>query len=159
MFGTNRRTLARIETLSQQLATLSGEVAAKSELLGLANEYEQAKKQVVDMELKMATLTEEHERQIREVEHKIGLHKIQTEHDVKAARKEAELAVREEGLNAQKDQFKDQMEFMSKRMENEIESQRDLMEKILSRLPNFERSHTTVEHIGVQPTVQITDGK
>lgn len=154
MFGRDRRVRAlagELEQATLQLAEVRGLLTEKAETLNVVAEYEQVKKRLADAEIDAAKLQEKHDRERREIEHHVGLHKLQVEHEIANAKKEAELAVREEGLNAQKDQFQDQMKFMEARMQDEIASQRDLMEKILGRLPNFERSHHTVEHIGTPP--------
>lgn len=154
MFHRTRREgafLARIEGLAETLAEASGMLAEKTALLGIAGQYEAAKKQLVDVQITLDQSNEQHARTTREIEHKVGLHKIQTEHDVKAARKEAELAVREEALTAERERFKSEMEFMQQRFEDEVKSQRVIVEQVLSRLPEFKQTHSTVEHIGVQP--------
>ncbi len=65
---------------------------------------------------------------------------------------EARLAVREGNLDAERTRFEQEIEFRTKRFEEEAKTLRDLTAQILDRLPkvNVERTFSTVEHIGQQ---------
>lgn len=159
MFGRDRRLLG-IEDLYRELARVSGLLSEKSEKLGLAEEYEHTKKQLVDTEIQLSKVREEHAQKEREIEHKLGLHKIQVEQETAAAVSNATLAVREEALKQKEDRFKDEMAFMQTRFESEVQAQRALVEQMMNRLPVFQ--HSRVEHIGVDPNppgkLEITQG-
>lgn len=152
MFGKaarERSLLDRIESLARQQAEVAGILDSKYEILGIAEQYEQAKKQLVDVQLELEKSHEQHARERREIDHKLGLHRIQVEQERTAAIKEAQLAVREEALTAQQGRFEKEMEFMQQRFEDEVKSQRVIVEQVLGRLPSF--SHQRVEHIGTDP--------
>lgn len=140
-----------LENLAHGLAEARGEANGITERLGVLDDYEAVKKQLVDLQIEKAKILEGHERENREIEHKLGLHKLQVEQERTTAVQEAKLAVREEALEAQKGQFKNEMEFMQNRFEKEVESQRKLVEQVLERLPKFERTYNTVEYVGTKP--------
>lgn len=150
-----RRIADQIEDLTMTLAKISGELAEKADTLGIVEDYEQAKKQLVDLQLSKERLLEDQARKEREIEHRLGLHRIQVEQERTAAIQEAKLAVREEALSAQEGRFKQEMEFMQGRFEQEVASQRKLVEQVLERLPTFQRTYSTVEHIGQDPDPKV----
>lgn len=144
-----RRTLDQIEYLTRELASASGALASKWEELDTAGELVGARKQLAEAEIRLTKIQELHDKEKREIDHKLGLHRIQVEQERTAAVQEAKLAVREEALAAQEGRFRQEMEFMQTRFEDEVKSQRILVEQVLTRLPVFE--HKRVEHIGVDP--------
>ena len=81
---------------------------------------------------------EDFAKQKREVEHKVGLERKRQEFEVEATKRDTELSVREENLSADRDRFKDEMDFQRVRLEKEVKSTRDLVEKLLERLPSAE---------------------
>lgn len=152
MFGDKareRKVLARIEELSKAQATVAGRLDARHQQLEVATELQSTKKELVEAQLELSKIQEKHDRERREIEHKLGLHRTQVEQERKSAVQEAKLAVREEALEAQQGRFEKEMEFMQTRFEDEVKSQRVLVEQVLTRLPVFE--HKRVEHVGVDP--------
>lgn len=143
---------AEIRQLNKELARLEGLLDAAGERLGILTEYETVKAKLVDTELEMKLLKEEHERDQREVEHKIGLHRKQMEAEQEIAKtkaeaeriravEEAKLAVREGNLEAERKRFEQEIQFRTERFEAEAATLRSLTEQILNRLPtvNVER--------------------
>lgn len=148
-----RRRKEQLTELGRDLSFLKGELTEVTEKLQLVDDYAVVKKELTDKQIELDKLRERHERENREIEHKLGLHKVQVAQERHAAVQEAKLAVREEALEAQKGQFQNEMKFMQDRFEKEVESQRKLVEQVLERLPKFERTYSTVEHIGKEPPV------
>ena len=142
-----------LKELGSDFAFLKGEAKEATERLALLDEYEAVKKALTDKEIELTKVREQHDRANREIEHKLGLHKLQVEQERQAAVKEAELAVREESLKAQKEQANQQIEFIQRRMENEMEAHRAILNQMLERLPKF--THSRVEHIGSDPDPSV----
>lgn len=81
---------------------------------------------------------EEFTRREREVEHKVGLERKRQEFEIAQAKRETELTVREENLTADRKRFEEQMGFLTERFEGEVKYQRELLTKVLERLPSAE---------------------
>lgn len=101
----------------------------------LTDEITDLKKQVVDQEIRRDKLTEDHEREKREVKHMVGLEKKRQEFEIDQARRETTVTVREENLAADRKRFEDQMKFTTERFESEVGYLKDLMGEVLDRLP------------------------
>lgn len=136
------RLLEQEEQLEQVIADLRVEVKAleavrtaeteHNELQAEIKELQQAK---AKLEYDVDRLIEEHDRENREIEHKVGLHKEQVEWEVKKAREETKLQVETGNLQREKDAFKKEVEFITKRFEQEAERREATMLEILKRLP------------------------
>lgn len=99
---------------------------------------EDLKREVARLEIERAKKQEEWDRREREVEHKVGLERKRQEFEVAQAKRETTLSVREENLKADKERFAAEMEFQRKHLESEIGSLRELVGKLLERLPSAE---------------------
>lgn len=99
------------------------------------------------------------------MEHKLGLHRKQVEAESELAKKaataeraqavkEAKLEVQQGNLEAERTRFAQEIEFRTQRFEAEAATLKDLSSQILDRLPRFDRTHTTIEHIGTPPADQ-----
>lgn len=144
--------IAKIESVSRDLAELKGERAGVKDELELHEQIVKLKKELTDLQIARDKEKEAHDRVKREIEHKVGLHKKQVEHEMAAAKKDTELAVKEQNLVAEKERFEKEMTFMRDRFETEVGYLREMMGEVLNRLPNVEvsRTYETVEHIGDQ---------
>lgn len=124
--------------LADELAELKGQVKAlraeRDETRGL----NQLKAEIEELKLSKARLVEENDRKIRETEHKVGLLKLAQDHEVKNAKRETQLEVREHNLKADKDRFADEMEFQRKHLQGEVTRIESILTKVLDRLPNIE---------------------
>lgn len=165
MFG--RKNTPDVDRLISQIESLSvmvGELRGEHSVLKSAAEIENLSKQKLDLELQLEKLSERQERESREIEHKLGLHRKQIESEKEIMQKEAraerlsaveeaKLAVREGNLDAERKRFEQEIEFRTKRFEEEAATLRNLTSQILERLPkvNVDRTFSTVEHIGEQP--------
>lgn len=126
------------DRLADEIAGLRAEIKAlrserdqTAQLKALNAEIEQAK-------MEKARIDEEHKRRIRETEHKVGLLKVQQDHEVANARRETELAVREENLAAEKQRFADEMTFQREHLQREVDRIDGILGKVLERLPNID---------------------
>jgi hypothetical protein len=94
------------------------------------------KKKVTDLEIQRSQKQEEWDRGDRELRHMIGLEKKRQEFEIKQARAEAMIGVREENLAADKARFADEMTFQRKRFEEEVGYLKAMVGQVLERLPN-----------------------
>lgn len=101
----------------------------------LQADVERLKREKVALEIERDKTNESHARQLREVEHKVGLQQQTAEFERKAATQEATLKVREENLKADQDRFKSQLDFVDERNGRTEAYLQDMASKILSRLP------------------------
>lgn len=158
--GREERLQRHLEELSRNLAEASGQAQAIEERLKLLDDYEGVKKALTDKQIELDRVKEEHARKEREIEHKLGLHRIQVDQERTSAVTEAKLAVREEALVAAQDRHQEQITFIRERMENEMDAHRAILNEVLSRLPHF--THSRVEHVGTDPNppakLEITKG-
>jgi len=102
----------------------------------LTDEVVALKKQIVTLEIEKSKKTESHEREERELRHMIGLEKKRQEFEIKQAKDETSLTVRQENLAADKLRFEGQMKFQQDRFEKEVAYLKEMMADILARLPN-----------------------
>lgn len=80
---------------------------------------------------------EEFARREREIEHKVGLERARQEQELKAAKREAIIEVREQNLSTERKQFEAQMKFQTDRFAEEQKYLKDLMGQLLQRLPDI----------------------
>lgn len=106
--------------------------------IGAAKSIRELKEQISQLEIDKAKKLEEFTRREREVEHKVGLERKRQEFEIAQSKRETEVKVREENLAADKERFKDEMDFQRKHLEGEIGSLRDLVGEMLKRLPSAE---------------------
>lgn len=126
---------AEIRRLTKSIAELKGERDANREVIGLQDRVKDLQEAITELEITKSQLEESHARQLREVEHKIGLDRKRSEQEADLAKKDAVLAVREENLSHERETFKKEMAFMRSRMEAEVSAMQTLMGQILERLP------------------------
>ena len=113
----------------------------------LTRKVRDLQKQVVTVEIEKSKQEEAFERKERDIEHKIGLVKMEQEAELKHKIKEAELGIQEKNLTAERKQFDDNMKFQNDRFTDEVKYMKDLLVKIMDRLP------TATQH------TEITDKK
>lgn len=140
-----------IRKLSQRVAELTGEVAALSALKDRTQELRDVEERLERIKLEKAGIEEAQKRKEREVEHKVGLLLQTQEQDLKTARKETELQVREQNLDLDKARFEQEMAFQRTHLEKQVSDMQGLMAQILERLPVI-----SVELEGGMP---VTKGK
>ena len=109
-----------------------------SSLLDRVKTAADLEKKIADMEIAQAKKQEAWDRREREVEHKVGLERKRQEFEIEQAKRDTQVTVREENLKAEKERFKSEMDFQRKRLEEEVGSLRELVQKMLERLPSAE---------------------
>ena len=141
MFGT---TDSKIESLAEEIrkltkrvAELRGERDQVSEELGLSARIAGLEREKTAKEIELDRVKEQHEREKRDIEHMVGLHKDRVKQEIELAKREQTITVREENLKADRERFEEQMKFMQQRMETELERLNGLTSEILERLPKF----------------------
>lgn len=140
-----KATITEIAKLTEKIAELTGEISALkseksaiAELRRLRGQSDELRKEIVKLQIEKDKLDEDNARKLREVEHKVGLEKMRQTHELEAAKKDAELTVREESIVAQKEQFEAEMEFRQKQFDGQIDYLKILMKEILGRLPSVQ---------------------
>jgi chromosome segregation ATPase len=136
-------TKQRRNTLVEEIAGLRGDIKALkrereavSEELDLSDEVVSLKRQISQLEIDEAKLTEKHARDRREVEHQVGLQRKRQDFEIDAAKRDTELKVREENLKTERERFNRDMDFQREELKNQIGYLKDLMEKLFERLPS-----------------------
>lgn len=131
MFGL----MAEMRSLRQAIEELRGERERKQKELALECSVLDLKRQISDLEISKSKKQEEHDKQERELRHMIGLEKKRQEFEIENAKKETSLTVREGNLTAEKTRFEEQLKFNSERFEKMEGYLKELMEKVMDRLP------------------------
>lgn len=137
-----------IRTLSKRVASLKGERDNVNEELGLSTRITALEREKTAKEIELDRVKEEHAREKRDIEHMVGLHKSRVTQEIELAKREQTITVREENLKADRDRFEDQMKFMQKRMETELERLNKLTSEILTRLPTVKVDRSIRETVG-----------
>lgn len=133
------------DRLADEVAELRGEITrlieernARKDADTLEAEIAELKQLKQDAELALQEVETKHERETREIEHKLGLHRQQVEFEREKAVEEARLAVQKENLNDATERLKEQAEFQKAAMEREMDGIREMNRQILSRLPDVQ---------------------
>jgi len=146
-----------LKRLSESVAILTGEKKGLEQEKSLRQEIERLQARAAGvmtekttLEIELDRVKEQHARERREIEHKVGLHKKQVELDIEVARRETELEIREGNLDAERKRFESDMEFMKGRFSEEVEYLHQVVETILGRIPEVkvERTYHTEEVVG-----------
>jgi actin-related protein len=138
----DQKELDEIRTMSQEIARLTGQIAALVEQRDSSQELNELKDRIEEKKRESERLTEEHGRKIRDITHEVGLLKIAQEQDAEHQKREITLAeqtavlkVREENLSADQARFKGEMDFQREQTRTEIGGLRTLVAQLLDRLP------------------------
>lgn len=105
---------------------------------GNASKATNLRKEIVRLEIERDKKQEEWDRREREIEHKVGLERKRQEFEIEQSKREAAVAVKEANLEADKQRFKDEMDFQRKHLESEIGALRDMVGQLLKALPTAE---------------------
>lgn len=132
----------QIEHLQGVIVDLNGEIRGLRAERGdyatrdqLQKEIEQLRKDKVTAEIEQDRLKENHEREKREVEHKVGLQQQTVDFQIDKARREVELEVRENNLAEDRRRFEENLAFNTERLENHMADFKELNVALLERLP------------------------
>lgn len=105
---------------------------------GNASKATNLRKEIVRLEIERDKKQEEWDRREREIEHKVWLERKRQEFEIEQSKREAAVAVKEANLEADKQRFKDEMDFQRKHLESEIGALRDMVGQLLKALPTAE---------------------
>lgn len=124
--------------LADELAEIKAEIKALRTERDKTSQLTGLQRQVEDLKIEKARLVEDNDRKIRETEHKVGLLKTKQDHDVEHARRMAQLEVREENLNADRERFQAEMAFQRDHMQREVDRFDGIAKALMERLPTIE---------------------
>lgn len=131
-----------VSRLTESITKLEGQIRARKTVIDLTDEINTLKTQLADLNIQKSQRDEEFGRKERETEHKIGLAQTQFESEkanhVKEqdlAKREAVLAVKSENLQAERDQFKQHIEFVEAETAAHMSDMKSLLEQIMERIP------------------------
>lgn len=102
----------------------------------LSGEVLKLRREIADLQIQKSKITEDHERQDRELRHMIGLEKKRQEVEIEQAKRETTLQVREQNLAAERAQFEKNLAFNTERFTSMEKYLKDMMGEVLQRLPN-----------------------
>lgn len=137
-----------IERLTREVSSLRAEKKEVSEQRSLQDQIISLKKQVTELEITRDKKQEDFDRRERELTHMIGLEKKRQEFEIKQSVENARLAVREENLKAEREQFSKEIKFKEDQLTTQIEYLQKLMKSVLDRLPTV----TVDKHVEVKET-------
>lgn len=145
----------KIEELSEEIRRLSAEVKklqgqrdAEAEGVKLNEKINKLRKELTDLQIEKDRVEEDNAREKREVTHMVGLERKRGEWEIEKASQEAVLRVREENLKHEREQFKKEMDTVITRFEKTEQYIKELMEKVLERLPTVTVDRTITERTG-----------
>jgi len=118
-----------------------------NERLRLIDSLEGLRGEVEKLIIEKSRREEEYNRREREITHKLGLERIRQEQDNENYKKEIELNIREGNLSASEKQFKSQMEFQRKQLEEQIKGLQALVEKVFEKIPDVKHETRIVKRI------------
>src|SRR5262245_54039467 len=105
-----QRLADELQTTTRELAKLRGELEASRDTRDLHDEVTELRERKAQAEIDLEKIKEKHEREKRDIDHKIGLHRQRVDQEIELSRKEAVLDVREENLKKDRERFEQEMD-------------------------------------------------
>lgn len=134
MFGRNDKTEQVIrEAVERVVKDAMGDA---QNALRLTGDLTKLKTELETLRIEKARKEEEFAKREREVEHKVGLERTRQEFEIKQAKREAAVSVREENLAADRERFDGQLKFHEERFTAEVGYLKDMLGQIVERLPS-----------------------
>jgi hypothetical protein len=143
--GAREEELAAIRDLAEQTARLEGQITELTRQKDRTRELRGLEERIETLKLEKDRLTEAHQREVRDAEHRAGLLLRQSEWEVKNAKRQTELEVREGNLAREREAFTKDMEFVQGRMQGEVDRIERVMAAVLERLPAVQATFTKTE--------------
>ena len=143
-----KQILEEIRGLRKQVAEIKGERDAVRDEISLSKALVALKTEKTDLEIDLARVKEQHEREKREIEHMVGLERKRREFEIDSAKRDTTLTVREENLTADRERFEKEMQFTRARFEEEVGYLKSLMGEVLERLPTVKVDRKITELVG-----------
>jgi chromosome segregation ATPase len=113
-----------IEELKVMLSDLSIKVDSKLEAAAVSEEVAALKRQVAELEIRKSSIEEQFARERREIEHKAGLLKTQTEQELALGKRDAILSAKEAHFTEHQAEIKSMLQEQDAR-------NRDLIQQVL----------------------------
>lgn len=107
-------------------------------IVDLSAKVKQLQEQVSLLTIQKSQKEEEFARERREIEHKVGLVKLQQEAELEIKVQQKELDIERKLLGNERIAFEEKMTFMADRFKLEVEEQRKMIQEMLKRLPSAE---------------------
>lgn len=133
MFGASRKEIQEVVEGVMRMA-----VEDTKSFFSKARSLHQLQEEVITLKIERSKITEEHERQARELEHKIGLERLRQEQEVENAGRETRVSVREENLTADRARFDEQLKFHDERFTEQVTYLKDMFAQVLDRIPQVD---------------------
>jgi hypothetical protein len=106
--------------------------------LDLSSEVEKLRETISSLQIDKSRIEEKFAKERREIEHKVGLHRLRATEELKLAKKEAKIEAREAALVESEKRFGEQLQFHEKRFTEEVTYLKDMVGQVLKRLPSAE---------------------
>lgn len=127
---------SEIALLSERIEELTGQIRALGKEKDQTGKVNQLTREITELEISKAKLVEDNAREVREVEHRVGLLQKKQEQDVEHATRMAKLEVQEGNLQTERDRFEKEMAFQREHFTKESENTREILTQVLAALPN-----------------------
>lgn len=159
LFDRRAELKTEIEDLTKQVGELNGSIvkltrehAAAAEAVALSDQVLKLKRQVADLEIEKSKKTEEFDKRERELTHMVGLERSRQEQEIKLAKRETTVEVREGNLKAEREEFEKRMAFREKTFDEQTKSMKSILEQVLGRLPTVTvgQTHEIHETVGAK---------
>lgn len=151
--------LDRLEEVTRELAEVRGTFDGTKTAVKLAQQINTLREEISTLKVDKSVLTEAHNREKREVEHEVGLHRKQMDFELDSARREALLEVREANLDHERKAFEEQQAFRQEQFDGQITYIKDITAQILERLPaiGVKLSDTRTTTVGGKPAPEADE--
>ena len=120
------------------LSDVEGAMRSVKTMAQLNGQVVRLKENLETLKIEKDREDEKFARKEREIEHKVGLERKRQEFEISQAKREATVDIREENLSADRTRFEDQMKFQEERFTKEVKYLKDMMNKMMERLPSAE---------------------
>lgn len=110
--------------------------------IALAGDLVKLREELETLKIEKTRKEEEFKTREREIEHKVGLERKRQEFEREQAKREASVSIREENLKADRKRFEEQLQFHESRFTAEVGYLKDILGRVLKRLPSEEITTT-----------------
>jgi chromosome segregation ATPase len=134
--------IAEIAGLRDKIGQLEAEIHKLTTVRDQTAAVRTLEEQIEKLKVEKSRLSEERERRERDTEHKVGLLLQTQEQDLKIARQQTELDVREQNLAADKKRFADEMAFQRQHFDAQVADMKTVLAQVLAKLPDIQATFT-----------------
>lgn len=126
------------EAMDESIAAVTRKYASLKTVDSLNAIKLKLQEEIETMKIEKAGMVEQHQREKREIEHKVGLHKMRQVQEIELAKREATVKAEEGNLEQKEEAFTERMEFFKEQLDTQVDYLQDMMKDILKRLPSAE---------------------